>query len=173
MLKSFQLWIARTVARSRSKPPKLSRAQLRDLSHATKIPESELRSLYKRFMKACPQYHPNARETAPAPDQSDLRFGQRLRIRTTRIKLPPPRLDRAALRLLYSKFFPFGDPRAFADRVFDVLDADRDGLVGFIEYATALSIASRQMSLLHASGSFLHSVYATQTEMDSLLETMS
>ncbi|KNE67608.1 hypothetical protein AMAG_12061 [Allomyces macrogynus ATCC 38327] len=54
-----------------------------------------------------------------------------------------PALDRAALRAMYARFFPFGDARAFADRMFAVLDTDRDGLVQFREFVQALAITSR------------------------------
>ncbi|KNE56903.1 hypothetical protein AMAG_02674 [Allomyces macrogynus ATCC 38327] len=60
---------------------------------------------------------------------------------------PPPRerpaLDKAAMRAMYARFFPFGDVRAFADRVLAVLDTNGDGLVEFPEFAKALATATR------------------------------
>lgn len=44
---------------------------------------------------------------------------------------------------LFDNFFPFGDPTAFAEQLFRLYDADRNGLVNFGEYLTGLSITTR------------------------------
>ncbi|PRT56101.1 Calcium-binding protein NCS-1 [Wickerhamiella sorbophila] len=56
---------------------------------------------------------------------------------------PSGQLSRDDLRGVYKQFFPFGDPGAFSDLVFDVFDTDNNGTVDFKEFITALSISSR------------------------------
>ena len=56
---------------------------------------------------------------------------------------PSGQLTKEDLRRVYKQFFPFGDPTAFSDLVFDVFDSDNSGTVDFKEFITALSISSR------------------------------
>lgn len=44
---------------------------------------------------------------------------------------------------LYHQFFPFGEPEAFAQIMFNMFDVNRNGKLEFYEYTLALSITTR------------------------------
>lgn len=56
---------------------------------------------------------------------------------------PSGQLSRADFRKVYKQFFPFGDPTAFSDLLFNAFDKDQSGALDFKEFITALSISSR------------------------------
>ncbi|KAJ3367427.1 Neuronal calcium sensor 1 [Allomyces arbusculus] len=88
-----------------------------------------------------------SRSITTAPDPSPTTSATNAAPGARDIPPPPPRerpaLDKAAMRAMYARFFPFGDVRAFADRVLAVLDTNGDGLVEFPEFAKALATATR------------------------------
>ena len=56
---------------------------------------------------------------------------------------PEGRLDKKDFGKIYTQFFPFGDPREFANYVFDVFDENKNGYIDFKEFICALSATSR------------------------------
>jgi neuronal calcium sensor 1 len=54
---------------------------------------------------------------------------------------PSGELKRDDLARIYKQFFPFGDPRQFADHVFNLFDCDRNGVINFEEFICAVSIS--------------------------------
>ncbi|KAJ1550660.1 hypothetical protein HK096_005695, partial [Nowakowskiella sp. JEL0078] len=56
---------------------------------------------------------------------------------------PKGSISRPEFQKIYRQFFPFGDPTQFADLVFDVFDANSNGIIEFSEFIIALSVNTR------------------------------
>ncbi|KAJ3009443.1 Neuronal calcium sensor 1 [Thoreauomyces humboldtii] len=90
---------------------------------------------------------------------------------------PTGSLDRPSFQRIYKSFFPFGDPSAFADHVFNVFDENKNGSIDFREFISALSVTSRGRIEEKLVWSFqLYDInndgYITREEMHQIVEAI-
>lgn len=109
----------------------MSQEQLSQLQKDTHFDKKELQQWYK------------GKRTASSEPQKVL-FHQIKSHSTGFLKdCPSGKLSKQEFQKIYKQFFPFGDPTAFADYVFNVFDSDKSGEIDFKEFICALSVTSR------------------------------
>lgn len=72
-------------------------------------------------------------------DRKEIQNWHRLFLRDC----PNGTMNRDDLLSIYRQFFPFGDPTAYCNLLFPLLDQDGDGVISFADYLQSLSMASR------------------------------
>jgi Ca2+-binding EF-hand superfamily protein len=104
----------------------LSQEQLTELQRSTHFDKKELQQWYKGGFPHTFLLAPH--QLTPAGFLKDCPSGM---------------LTKEEFQKIYRQFFPFGDPSAFADYVFNVFDSDKSGTIDFKEFICALSVTSR------------------------------
>ncbi|XP_022257356.1 calcium-binding protein NCS-1-like [Limulus polyphemus] len=55
---------------------------------------------------------------------------------------PDGHMTKEVFEKIYGQFFPVGNPSPFVDYIFNVFDANKDGVVTFKEFITAISVTT-------------------------------
>ena len=77
------------------------------------------------------------------PDNHSVLYPRPSRYKNFKVESPDGRLNRRHFSTLYTQIFPDGDPRDWANYVFDVFDENKNGYIDFKEFICALSATSR------------------------------